>query len=239
MTKNTKPRWPIEKAIYYGKEALKLAQEHKTNIEPRLDAGALDGLQSNLSQLDAFETGRPAKTTEVKGLTGSQADITEKGHAWVAAVRLAVKGRADGAGLEKAVGVGLPARGKQAKSIETAIQAILTAAQERPAELRACGILDADIQRGRAILTGIQGARSTQDDGMGQKKDLTDLKNRAQRAVEKTTIAISDMGNLEYMESNPALAQRFLDVAPGNGGGGNEAPPTGDQSTPKPPETKA
>lgn len=243
MRKDNKPKWPIEKAIYYGKEALKLAQEHRPNIEPRLNAGELDGLQSNLAQLDAMETGRPAKTTEVKGLTGSQKDIAQKGHDWVIAVRKAVKDRTDGAGLEKAVGVGLAIQPTQAKSVETAIEAILAAAQERAAELRACGILDSDIQRGRAILASIEGARSTQDGGMGQKKDMTNAKDTAQKAVEKAIASISSMGHLEYLESDPALAQRFLDLIPGNGGGGNtgggETPPTGDQSTPRPPDSKA
>jgi hypothetical protein len=158
------------------------------------------------------------------------------------AVRKAVKDRAEGTGLEKAVGVGLAIQPAQAKSVETAIEAILAAAQERPAELRACGILDADIQRGRAILASIEGARSTKQGGMGQKKDMTNAKDTAQRAVEKAIASISSMGHLEYLESDPAIAQRFLDLIPGNGGGntgGDETPPTGDQSTPKPPETKA
>jgi hypothetical protein len=159
------------------------------------------------------------------------------------AVRKAVKDRAEGTGLEKAVGVGLAIQPAQAKSVETAIEAILAAAQERPAELRACGILDADIQRGRAILASIEGARSTKQGGMGQKKDMTNAKDTAQRAVEKAIASISSMGHLEYLESDPALAQRFLDLIPSDGGGGNtgggEAPPTGDQSTPKPPVSKA
>jgi hypothetical protein len=242
MWKSNKPRYALDRAIYYGKEALQLALEHRADIEPRLDAGELDALQSGLPQLEAMETGRPAKVVEVKGLTGSQEDIAEKGHAWVAAIRKAVKNRAEGSGLARAVGVGLTAKASRAKSVSTAIEAVLTAAKERPAELSACGILDSDLARGQAILAAIQGARFIKDDGMGQKKDMTDIKNRTQRAVEKAIIDISVSGNIQYQDSDPALAQRFLDLIPGNGGGnagGDETPSTGDQSGPKPPETKA
>ena len=231
MAKAKKPRYEIERAIYYGKEALKLANEYKADIEARLDAGTLDGLQSDIPQLEAMETGRPAKVTEVKGLTGSQEDIAEQGHGWVMAVRKAVKDRAEGTGLAKAVGVGLPAVSARAKTVVTAIEAVLTAAKERPSELRACGVLDKDLAKGQAILAGLSGARSTQDDGMGKKKDLTALKNEVQVRVEKAVCAISNAGNLEFQGCNAALARRFVDLIPGNGGGGDTPPPA--------PETKA
>jgi hypothetical protein len=225
MSKAKKPRLSIDRAIYYGKEALLMAKEHKADIEARLDAGTLDGLQSDIPQLEAMETGRPAKVTEVKGLTGSQVDIAEKGHGWVMAVRKAVKDRAEGSGLAKAVGVGLPAKPAQAKTVATAIEAVLTAAAERPAELRACGVLDKDLAKGQAILASLTGARSTQDDGMGKKKDLTALKNAIQLRVETAVSAIGTAGNLEYQDTDAALARRFLDLIPSNGGDDGPPPP--------------
>jgi hypothetical protein len=228
MAKPKKPRYAIDRAIYYGKEALKLANEYKADIEARLDAGTLDGLQSDIPQLEAMETGRPAKVTEVKGLTGNQGDIAEKGHGWVMAIRKAVKDRAEGSGLAKAVGVGLPAVSDRAKTVATAIEAVLTAAAERPAELRTCGVLDKDLAKGQAILASLSGARSTQDDGMGKKKDLTAIKNAVQLRVEEAVSNIGTAGNLEYQDTNAALAQRFLDLIPPNGG---------DDGPPPPPET--
>jgi hypothetical protein len=224
MKESKKAKWSIEKAIFHGKEALKLALDHRADIEPRLDPGEIDSLQSGLERLEAMETGRPAKVTEVKGLTGSQEDIAEKGHAWVAAIRKAVKNRAEGSGLAKAVGVGLPALKARAKTVATAIEAILTAAKERPSELRACGVLDKDLAKGQAILSAIQGARSIKDDGMTEKKEMTRLKDATQISVEKAVTAISAMGNLEYHDANPALAQQFLDIIPTDNGG-NETPP--------------
>jgi len=147
----------------------------------------------------------------------------EKGHGWVMAVRKAVKDRAEGSGLAKAVGVGLPAVSDRAKTIATAIEAVLTAAKEHPAELRACGVLDKDLAKGQAILESLSGARSTQDDGMGKKKDLTALKNAVQIRVEESVSNIGTAGNLEFQDTNAALAQRFLDLIPPNGG--DDGPP--------------
>ncbi len=243
MRKDNRPRWSIEKAVFHGKEALRLAQEHRSELEPRFEPGMLDGMASDLNQLEALETGRPAKATEVAGLTGSQGDIAEKGAAWAAAIREVVRKHAPGDGLRKAAGVGSPVKVNSAKSVATAIETILAAARERPAEIRSCGLLDSDIQRGQALLAALSGARSTRDDGMGGKTDMTSLKNAVQLRVERALQSIASLGHLHYLGSDAALAQRFNDLIPGStgGNGGGDEPPapvTGNDSAPKPPKAE-
>ena len=218
MRKDNKPKWEIQEALSAGREAQKLAQEHQQDLQPRLKAGQFDSLAADLVQLEALRTGRPARTVAVTGITGTQKELAKRGAKWVNAIRDAVKRHPADAGLRKAVGVGRPVQTEQATSVTTAIQAILAAANERPDEIRACGILDADIQKGQALLTAIGGAVSTQDDGMGEKKDLTDLKNHAQMRLEASIESISSAGHLHYFDTDALLAQRFLDLIPGNGG---------------------
>jgi hypothetical protein len=225
MRKDNKPKWEIQKALAAGREAQKLVQDHKQDLEPRLKAGAIEGLAADLEQLDSLRTGRPARVIAVSGLTGTQKEIAKRGAKWVNAIRDAVKRHGAGPGLRKSVGVGKPVQTEQAPSVATAVQAILAAAKEHPDEIRACGILDVDIQKGQSLLGAIGGAVSTQDGGMGEKKDLTDLKNRVQMRLEAAVESISSVGHLHYFDTDALLAQRFLDLIPSSGGNGGTEPP--------------
>lgn len=224
VSKNTRPKWGIERTVAHAKEARALGQEHLADLQPRLAAGLMDGFAADLAHLEALQTGRPAKIDEVKGLTGSQGDLAEKGAQWAADIRETVRRRSSGEGLRKAVGVGRSVQAARAKSVATAIEAILTAAGERPDEVRACGILESDLTRGKALLASLNGASTIQDDGMIQKKDLTHAKDTTQIRVEAAIEAIATAGLLQYRDANPALAQRFRALIPpskGNGGPGN------------------
>jgi hypothetical protein len=214
MAKKVAPKWTIEETIQIGKEAQILSQSKLQELEPRLSAGLLSGLPADITRLESLFTGRPAKTQEVKGLTGTEADIAKKGARWVSAVREMVKRRATGTGLPKAVGVGMQVYQANSKSTATALEAVLTAARENPEAIRACGILETDLQKGQAMLEAISGARHTQDIGMKDKKDLTTQKDTLQMRIEKAIEEISTSGYIQFMETDPVLAQRFKDLIP-------------------------
>ena len=143
-----------------------------------------------------------------------------------------VKRRATGTGLPKAVGVGMQVYQANSKSTATALEAVLTAARENPEAIRACGILETDLQKGQAMLESISGARDTQDIGMKDKKDLTTRKDTLQIRIEKAIEEISTAGYFHFMETEPVLAQRFKDLIPSSGGkkgGSPEEPPAAEE----------
>ena len=214
MHKQIIPKWTIEQAIQIGKEAIKLVEDRRREIEPRVSPGVLDALPSDIAQLEALSIGRPAKVVEVKGLTGTEAEIAKRGAAWVSAVREAVRKRAKGSGLAKAVGVGTQVYSGNSKSVTSAMEAILTAAAENPDGMHACGILDLDIQNGQAIFDALVNARNNQDLGMKDKKDLTTEKNIIQLRIEKAIAEISTAGYIQLMETEPVIALRFKALPP-------------------------
>jgi len=217
MAKGITPRWRIEQAISAGKEALLLLQGREEELLPRLSAGLPDSLKADIAELESLLTGRPAKVTEVKGMTGTEMEISEKGANWVIAIREAVKRRSGDAGLEKAVGVGDKMRSISSKSVVAAIQAILTAAKDKPDEIRKCGILESDLKKGEEILKSLVGVREVQEEGIKSKKDLTTRKNIIQIRIERAVKEISSAGYLEYLDKDPVLANRFRDLIPGGG----------------------
>ena len=214
MAKRITPRWRIEQAISAGKEALLLLQGREEELLPRLSAGLPDSLKADVAELESLLTGRPAKITEVKGMTGTEMEISEKGATWVSAIREAVRRRSGDAGLEKAVGVGDKVLKANSKSVVAAIQAILTAAKDKPDEIRNCGILEADLKKGEEILKSLVGVRDVQEEGIKSKKDLTTKKNIIQIRIEKMVMEISSAGYLEYLDKDPVLANRFRDLVP-------------------------
>jgi hypothetical protein len=98
--------------------------------------------------------------------------------------------------------------------------------------------LDSDLETARALLGALSGAHDAQHDGFVEKKNLTRTKEDTQARLEEAVEAVATAGNIHYIAKDPVLAQRFLDLIPSKSGGGTP-PPTGDQSTPKPPVSKA
>ena len=99
-------------------------------------------------------------------------------------------------------------------SVVSAIEAILKAATDNPDAIRACGILDADIARGRELLDTLRAARETQDMGVKDKKNLTTQKNIVQHRIEQSLREISTAGYLQYMDKEPFIAERFKGIMP-------------------------
>ena len=229
VRKDNKPKWEIERTVAYGKEAKALGQQYLKDLEPRLGAGLMDGFATDLIHLEAMQTDRPIKTDQVRGLTGSQEDIAAAGAQWAADIREAVRRRGNGAGLRRAVGVGRSIHSKSPKSVAEALGTILKAAGENPGDLRACGVLEADLAAGRELLASLGGASGVQDAGMVEKKDLTHEKDAIQRRVEAAIEAIATAGILQYRRANPALAQRFRGLIPPAIGTGGPASPGEDQ----------
>lgn len=209
-----KPRTKIATAISLAREALLLVETRKRAMEPRLSEGLITSLTNDLSSLEAFQTGLPAKVIGIKGDTGSEAEISRLGAEWVRAVREAVKKRAPRTGLAKAVGVGQYLSYSRSIVVLSAIEAVLKAAEEYPDLIHACGILEADIQNGRDILDELSLARSEQELNIKSKKDQTTEKNITQLRVEAAIKEISTAGYIQYLESEPLIARRFKDLMP-------------------------
>ena len=211
-----KTKWDMDRTLQVAREASSLLEGRKEVIESRLDPGTVEGLQNDIQALEALKSGRPAKTQEVQGLTGSQKDRARQGAEWISAIREPVKRRAAGQGLRKAVGVGKKMSHSSETDVAAGIQAILTVAKEQPQAFRACGILDSDLERGRALFAALSDVHENQRTGFVTKKDLTDAKDATHARLEEAVEAISTAGHLHYLESDRALAQRFRNLIPGS-----------------------
>ena len=201
-------------AIQLGRETLTLIEGRQRELAPRLPEATLDRLVFDIKQLESLYTERPAVNIKVKGLTGTETEKALTGATWVTAIRTAVKKRAPNTGLPKAVGVGSRFYPFRSASVISAIEAILKAASDNPDAIRACGILDADIARGRELLDTLRAARETQDMGVKDKKNLTTQKNIVQHRIEQSLREISTAGYLQYMDKEPFIAERFKGIMP-------------------------
>jgi hypothetical protein len=209
-----KTKWELDRTLQVAREALSLLEGRREALEPRLDPGAIEGLQNDIRALEALKSGRPAKAQEVQGLTGTKKDQARYGAEWVSAIREAVKRRAAGQGLRKSVGVGRNIHPTRETAVAGAIEGILALAKEQPQALRACGILDSDLDTGRALLAALGEVQAGQKNGLVDKKNLTDMKNATQARLEETVEAVATAAYLHYLASDRALAQRFRNLIP-------------------------
>jgi hypothetical protein len=214
MKRKANLRYTITQALSLAKEAMVLVETRKKAIAPRVTEGLLEALPGDIERLESMQTGRPATVIQVKGLTGTEAELSEKGAEWVRAVREAVKKRMPNSGLSKAVGVGNRLYPNRSAIVVSAIEAILKAADDYPEAIKACGILAADLEGGKTLNIALTMARNDQDLGQKDKKDLTTSKNVLQLKIEKAIKEIATAGYIHYLESEPLIAIRFKGLMP-------------------------
>lgn len=204
-----KNKYTISKTIALGKEALTLCKGRERDLLLRLPESMLLTLPQDIETLEALHTGRAAKVIGIKGLTGKEAEVSIKGAKWVTAIRLAIKKRAHNTGLERAVGVGGRFHYYRSYTVLTAIEAILNAYEKYPSLFHNCGVVEQDIENGKTHYKEILDARREQELEIKNKKNLTTYKNQIQQKVENAISSISSAGYLQYLESEPLIAQRF------------------------------
>ena len=202
-------KYKLTRLIQLVKEALSLCEGRERDLLPRLPESTLLTLPTDIEQLEAFQSGRPAKIINIKGATAREKEVSIKGAQWVTAIRLTIKERAHNTGLERAVGVGSRFHHYRSSTVLTAIEAILNTYGENPELFNSYGIFDSDIQTGKEHFREILIARRNQELALNNKKNQTTLKNKVQERVQNAVVEIATAGYLQYIEKDRILAERF------------------------------
>jgi hypothetical protein len=199
MSDTGKTKWREDETIRRGKDAAHLAETHRSVLEPRLPAGAIDGLRTDLALLTVSKADRKAGKTEQKGRTGKKRDAAEDGKDWVLTVRTMAK-RTDGVskGELKALGVGEPLSAKSSHSVTAAAEAILRAFEKNPELSRRIGLIEQDITDAQDITAELGTAGSEQSDVIIRNKDKTFDRNAVQMRIEAAVDMISTRGRMAF-----------------------------------------
>jgi hypothetical protein len=106
-----------------------------------------------------------------------------------------------------------------------------------PDAFRETGLLPEDMTTGKTLLAALAGAEAAQESAIGKKSLTTAARNARRKRIEAAVDRIIGIAAVAFVK-DPSTAALFRALIPNHTGGGT-TPPTGDQSTPKPPVSKA
>ncbi|MBI3180717.1 MAG: hypothetical protein HYZ28_01095 [Myxococcales bacterium] len=201
----TKPRWNLEDALRRAASASRLAEKHKQQLTPRLDAGLGSQLTADRATLGDAEAKGMLALTAQKTSTSHERATADTAHHFVMAVRNAVD-RTKGVpeSLRTAIGIGDGLRPADTQKLVASLRAIASQASA----LTPCGVLASDIAKATTFAADLLTADTEQgkkrDDRAGHTEDRNDVQLRLEASVDQ----ISARGALQFL-SDKKTKERF------------------------------
>ena len=209
-----KPNWELSEAISSARKTLKALEKYGKELEPRLPAGAVDGLKADLAVMAESKVSRPAYRKTALAKTKSERTLAKEGADILSRLRYSIKVcPASTPEVLKAVGVGSQVNPGKTTSVAESLKAMVEASKVYVDIFRAAGILPDDLNEARDFMTSLLGADEAQQETQYTKKELTELKNAAQKRAEETISAVAAAGQVQFRKQ-PAKRAIFEKLVP-------------------------
>jgi hypothetical protein len=217
MTQNG-PKWSTDEAVDRGKQAVKLTQAYRTDMENRFKPGEIELLEKNLKDLEL--SGKPGQVQTLnvqKAQKKTKEDIATELQENVMSIRGMVKAVPDSSDKQQGFGIGTPANKNNLPQLVAAAGMIINCFnQNREWAMTEAGILEEDIEEIEAIRDQLTNADSTLSDKKVERKVKTADKNTLQRKVEELITKVSAIGITVFRKKNKALVPLFEALIPGS-----------------------
>jgi hypothetical protein len=211
--KTPKPKWKLADAQSSGQQALALALEQRTLVEPRLAAGVIDGLTADLATLD----GKRSETTRapelLRAATRTQNEVNSHALELLGAARGALARTRCTAAERAAFGLSLKLESKKIATTLAGLDALVAGAAKFPAVARAASLLPADLESAAALRSALTTADGAQEQTKKTRTAPKAERDVAQLHVEAAVDSIVAAGLLASV-GNPALGARFRALIP-------------------------
>jgi len=209
-------KWSSSVLQSVGREALSLAEEFKSQLEPRLGAGVLDGLKCDLDAFDGKRSDASNALGTLKLATRQQEEAIAHAIAFLSAARQAVVRAGASVAQRTAFGTTKKYKANNVSSVVGALDAFLVGAEKFTDFVRAAGVLPSDLDTAKALRTALIGADQSQEAQKSKRKEPTLQRNAAQLRIESAITAIINAGRLAFL-TKPDVAARFKALAPSSG----------------------
>jgi hypothetical protein len=212
MAKSKKTATPIDTTA--GQAAYALAVPHRALLDPRLPAGTIDTLGTDLQTLGAVLPASPAPAAAAAPVPAppSLPAAVEKLANQVSAIHAAVAGAKAAPAVRKAYGVGSKALGKEVKPLLAAAEKIVTQATASPSEALALGILPADVTALQQDIADVSTAEASAA-AAGATGPTAKEKRAAETRVHEATARIAGAGALAFSQ-DAATRAKFAALVP-------------------------
>lgn len=206
MTTATKPRWTLAGDRRRGEAAYSLATADRTVLEPRLTAGLLDALRTDLDALPGAAVSSATHAGDQKTATADEREAAKESFDLVRVVRDAAK-RRGGAALARKLGVGDGLRHSDTTHVLAALAAVVNAAGSDGAGLAGIGVTQDDIAEANALGTRLTGADAEQWKKLVARKEGTADALVLRRRIEHAVVEIAAVGPLAFRKNAARRAE--------------------------------
>lgn len=220
--KHMTTRWTAAEAVRAAEALITLAAQFRAKLEARMGAGFIDGLAADTASLRDLLGGTSAQRATKRASTVSQNDAVAEGAALVANLRALVRtGAAGQKAVWRAWGVGQQVN-HTVSSVEKGLASILAAASADPAQARAIGVLQEDLDRAGKLLAAVSAADSTQERKKISSKQATAAANATQARLEANLVHLT---SLAAVALDRETAAQFAAALPASRGGKKKKKP--------------
>lgn len=211
------PKWKTEVAIRTGTAILELACRNRAEIEPRLEAGALDGMKANVEALRSKTSAAAQLKQEQQTATQTQIKARANAAKRASAVRESMRSAFPGDDeLLTAFGVGVPAHTSSVGSVAKIAEIVIKAAGSNSERVREASVLPADIDKLREDLQALLDADAAQESKKIGAKEATTARNAAQLRVERDIALVLNAARLAFV-GKPEVVRAFEELIPSKG----------------------
>ena len=207
-------RLSADQVVILGTAAHKLAVDHRADIEPRVEAGAIDHLIEDVNSLRGDSRGTVVANVQKKEATSNKGDAVELGFSIAHTFREALKKKhRKDKSLLKAFGVGNRMVKEKASTVSDSLKLILEGIQKHNAEAKAAGILPADIAQATQALADLDTTGGAQTEKKVTAKQATAARARTQQRIEDTVDGIIGAALFAF-RTQPDVLKQFTDLTP-------------------------
>ena len=199
-------KWKPEQARRAGEQIFELLKTDRNAIEPRLSAGTIPGLESDVIVLSDKTATAVSSRAQKRAATKSQTKRAEELKARVMAVRQALDMAHANPAAHKAAGVGRNVSTGVVKSVLAGAQMIVDAYDTYRDDLAGAGILPEDIDIITALATSLKTTDTAQESAKITAKQSTAARRAAQLRVEKAITAIVGAAGLVFVGDSERLS---------------------------------
>jgi hypothetical protein len=207
------PKYEPEEDLQMGEQTLELAKKDKAKVQPRLEAGILEGLGEDLGHLREGSGNAAVLRAQKVAKTRTQNENVARVVTLVQATRNAAKAAGLGKAVLKAMGVGRKINPGLVKSVRAAAAMVVEAYGTHTAEMRRAGILPEDIDALIGTAGSLEAADSQKEQAKVASWQGTEARKAAQLRVEQAVGLILAAAELALSE-DPARLALYRAVVP-------------------------
>jgi hypothetical protein len=209
-----KPKWSVAEGIRTGIGMFELSSGYADILNPRLDAGRIEGLGADVGVLRGDNQKSLSALLEKNSSTEAQDKMIGTGCWLVSSVREAIRRRyARDPEMKDLFGIGHPVNQKSVEAVARAMQGIIDGADKKPEAVREAGILPADIDEIRAVRMALVSADTDQEGKKLSAKDATAKRVATQLRVEEAVDRIYGAAKMAFRDQ-PEILAKFEAVLP-------------------------